>query len=341
MAVHARALALRIPRLDAPLAAFVLALAVLAVCLGAPTASFPHSIYRHLIVFDVSQSMNVADVPQPGRTRLEHAKASAIEAMTALPCGSEVGIGLFAGHRTLVLFTPVEICAHYGDIATTVRSIDWRMAWVARSEVAKGVHSSLKAARTLHRRISVIFLTDGHEAPPLHPAHRPRYDGVPGEIPGAIAGVGGLVPRPIPKLDMNGKTKGFWHADEVMQVDPFSLGRPTSASNERLEGIDTADVDARIAAGREHLSSLKENYLRDLAARLSLHYARIESAKDLRRLLLHPQLAIERTTEADLRPLLGGLALVLIACGYAAGAGRMRGRRSQIKSPFLPTKGTP
>ena len=56
----------------------------------------------------------------PPRTRLEQAKAAAVEALARLPCGSEVGLGLFTGHRTLVLFTPVEVCEHYGDISRTI-----------------------------------------------------------------------------------------------------------------------------------------------------------------------------------------------------------------------------
>ncbi len=338
---RAARLARAVPRVDAQLTTMVLALALLALGLRDPTWPMRQSVYRHLLVFDITQSMNVVDDPSRGGSRLERATAWAIEAMTAFTCGSEVGVGLFTCHRCLVLFTPVEICEHYGDISTTVGSLDWRMAWAARSEVAKGLHSALEVAGSLGRRTSVIFFTDGHEAPPLHPAHRPRYDGVPGEIRGALAGVGGLQPLPIPKLDLDGGTGGFWQADDVMQVDAFSLGRNTSLSGERLGGIERSDLDARIAAGREHLSSLKQAYLRDLAVRLSLQYARIDGPDDLASLLRHPALGIERDAEVDARPLIGGLALVLIVSGYAVRAVFPRLGRAQIGWPFSSTSGTP
>jgi mxaL protein len=310
------------PRFDAQLLALALSVAALALALTRPTLVLERDAFRHLLVFDITQSMNVEDVPWRGghRSRLEHAKASAIDALARLPCGSAAGVGLFTGHRTLLLFAPVEVCEHYGDISMTIRSVDWRMAWAARSEVAKGLHSSLEAARTLGRGTTIAFLTDCHEAPPLHPDHQPRFDGVPGEVGAVVAGFGGLEPVPIPKLDANGKAHGHWSVDDVQQIDSFTLGRHTSVSGEGLSGIDTADVQARVAAGREHVSSLREDYLRGLTARLGLRYGRVESAADLTAALQHPDLAIARAAPADLRPALAALALALLLLGHGCAA---------------------
>ena len=66
-----------------------------------------------------------------------------------------------------------------------------------------------------------------------------------------------------------------------MQVDTFTLGRSTSVS-EGFAGADDGDhVQARIAAGTEHLSALREEYLRSLARGLRLQYRRVESVGDL------------------------------------------------------------
>ena len=52
-----------------------------------------------------------------------------------------------------------------------------------------------------------------------------------------------------------------------------------------MVGIDNTDVARRIASGREHLSSLREPYLRQLATALGLHYHRLETPEALARRL--------------------------------------------------------
>ena len=301
----------------------VAALALAAAGLGRPMLPLPSDVFRHLVVFDITQSMNVGDA-MPGDdtlTRLEHAKAAVLEAATALPCGSELGLGLFTGHRTFLVLAPVEICASYPDLAATVRAVDWRMAWTARSEIAKGVHSGLGIAEALGPQTVLVFLTDGHEAPPLHPELRPSYRGEPGSVRGLLAGVGGPVPLPIPKLDPQGKNLGYWGAEDVMQVDELSLGRGTSVT-EGYAGTDTGAVQTRIESGTEHLSALREPYLRSIADGLRLHYQRVGSAGDLRSALRHPDFANELASMTDLRPWLAGVAALLVAGSYFVPARR-------------------
>ena len=320
---------------DARLVMLALALALVAAGLGRPVLPMPSSVYRHLVVFDITQSMNVEDTAAPDnpRSRLEHAKAAVLDAAAALPCGSELGLGLFTGHRVFLLFAPVEVCGNYGDLSATVRAVDWRMAWAARSEIAKGVHSGLAAAKALGPRTTLVFLTDGHEAPPLHPELRPRFAGEPGEVRGLLAGVGGSSPASIPKLDPRGRRLGEWRAEDVMQVDAFTLGRSTSVSEGFAGAGDAGDVQARIAAGTEHLSALREEYLRSLARGLRLQYRRVESADDLAAALEHADFAIERTSPADLRPPLAVAAALLVAGSYVVPLWRRRVRQRRRIDP--------
>ena len=313
------------PAPGARLALLVLALALVAVGLGRPMVPLSSDVFRHLVVFDITQSMNVGDAT-PGNgalTRLEHAKAVVLEAATALPCGSELGLGLFTAHRTFLVIAPVEVCANYPDISAAVRSVDWRMAWVARSEIAKGVHSGLRVARALGPQTTLVFLTDGHEAPPLHPELRPNLGGEPGEVRGAIGGVGGTTPLPIPKFDPQGQDLGYWGTEDVMQLDELSLGRGTSVSDS-YSSVDNPGVKTRIASGTEHLSALREVYLRSLADGLRLRYRRISSAGDLETLLRHPDFANERKSLTDIRLLLAGVAALLVAGSYVLPVARRR-----------------
>ena len=331
---------------DRALLALLVAAAALLTALTDPIVDRERDVHRQLLVFDITQSMNVIDDPRGASppTRLQRAQRAAIAALARMTCGSEIGVGLFTGHRTLVLFAPVEVCAHFGDIAATIGAIDWRMAWEARSEVAKGLHSALLATRSLGGDASVVFLTDGHEAPPVSRTLPPRYRGAVGEVRGAVGGVGGDVLRPIPKLDPEGRQRGFWRPQDVLQVDPGSLGRPgSSAGDDTADAIDQVALRRRIAAGNEHLSSLKEDYLRGLARGLELHYRRVRDADDLRRLLEHPDLAMDRPSVLALRGPLGALALVLVAAVYA-GAWWPRGTRKRAQRSGMPrasTSGTP
>ena len=307
------------------------ALALVVIALARPTLPLPSGVFRHLVVFDITQSMNVGDATpsDAAPTRLEHAKAAVLDAAAALPCGSEIGLGLFTGHRTFLVLAPVEVCTSYADVSEIVRAVDWRMAWAARSEVAKGVHSGLAVAKALGPATSLVFLTDGHEAPPLHAELRPRSPGNAGPVRGLLAGVGGPVPMPIPKLDPQGGSLGYWGAEDVLQVDELSLGRHTSVP-ESYAGYDDSDVAARIASGTEHLSTLRAAYLRSLASGLGLHYRHVGSADELTRAIQHPDLANETETVRDLRPLLAGAALLLVAGSYVVPGRWPRGGDAKV-----------
>lgn len=288
-----------------------------------PTFLLERDVYRHLLVFDISQSMNVRDVTLGDRatSRLEFSKSAAVEALGDLPCGSSVGLGIFTGHRTFVLSMPVDVCEHYGELAGMIGAIDWRMAWLARSEIAKGLHSALLASEAMGRETTLVFFTDGHEAPPIHPDFRPRYEGQPGTVKGALGGIGGMTPVPIPKLAPDGTALGYWKATEVLQVDPYTLGRPGSVSRESMVGVEQSTMAERIAHGTEHLSSLRESYLETLAGELRLAYRRIRSPADMSKLLRSPGLTISRPAMTDLRWVLALVALVALVSSHLLPAG--------------------
>ena len=257
----------------------VLALVLLGVATTYSTFRVSQDTYRYLFVVDITQSMNVTDMEldAAAATRLEFTKAAIETAFRSLPCGSEAGLGIFTAHRTFVMFTPVEICEHYSALSDMLEKIDWRMAWTARSEVAKGLYSAIDAARQTQNDTRLVFLTDGHEAPPLNRDIRPPFSEEPGSVTGFIAGVGRTVPSRIPHFDDNGTIVGYWSHEEVMQIDVHSLGRAGTEQGEPMVGINMANVARRIALGQEHLSSLRENHLQELAVQTGLDYMRIDS----------------------------------------------------------------
>jgi len=256
-----------------------LALLFLGVATTVSTFRVSQNTFRYLFVLDITQSMNVGDMELDSRstTRFDFGKSAVETALRNLPCGSEAGLGLFTAHRSFVMFTPVEICEHYRALSQMLRKIDWRMAWTARSEVAKGLYSAIEATLQIPADTRLVFLTDGHEAPPLNRNIRPPMRAEPGAVIGLIAGIGGLFPSRIPHLDDNDNIVGYWRHDEVMQIDIYSLGRATSEQSEPMVGVNMANISRRIMLGQEHLSSLRENHLQELAAQTGLDYVRIES----------------------------------------------------------------
>ena len=75
-----------------------------------------------------------------------------------------------------MLLAPVEVCDNRPELLATLAQIDGRMAWTGNSEVAKGLNSSLRASRELPGAPSLVFMSDGHEAPPVNPRYRPKFD---------------------------------------------------------------------------------------------------------------------------------------------------------------------
>jgi mxaL protein len=305
--------------------AWLLGGAALALALGflQPTVPWKRGLFEQIVVIDVTQSMNVTDQRLEGKpvSRLAFAKHALRQTLSALPCGSKIGWALFTEHRSYLLFAPVEVCEHLDELRATLDAIDNRMAWIGGSEVAKGLHSGLSIARQLPDTPAMVFVTDGHEAPPLNPRHRPAFDDTPGAVPGVVVGVGGSLPSPIPKLDPSGRPLGFWRADEVMQHDLRSQGRGASVSDERLADDGNGPPAPTSAAlgvtpGSEHLSALREAYLRLLASEAGLAFHRLDTVEGLTAAMTAPALSRRVAVRADARVVLSLLALVLLLWRY-------------------------
>lgn len=277
--------------------------------------------YDHIVVFDVTQSMNVRDQQLDGEavSRLDFAKHAFRQALLTLPCGSKVGWAIFTEYRSFLLFAPVEVCANIGELRATLAHVGGAMAWSGNSEVAKGVHSAIGIAKLLPGTPSLVFVTDGQEAPPLNPRYRPQFDDKPGDIGGLLVGVGGSLPVPIPKSDALGRPLGFWKADEVMQTDPRSQGRGASVSGERLVDDGAAGGSTALGAtpGSEHLSSLREAYLRLLAGEQGFSFLRLQQADALSAALQSAALAKPVPVRLDLQPALAALAFLLMLASSA------------------------
>ncbi|MBC5782206.1 VWA domain-containing protein [Ramlibacter sp. USB13] len=271
------------------------ALALLLLAVAMPPVTLPLQRSETVVVFDITQSMDVEDVQLDGApaSRLAFAREAARRALRELPCGSRVGWAAFTEYRTLLLLAPIEVCENYNDLLATLGEIDGRMRWGNASEVAKGVFWALRAARDLGPRTAVVFLTDGQEAPPF--SALPRFDDVKaGQVRGWLLGVGGPVPQPIPRTDAEGKRVGYWRAADVQQ---------------------RAAPDGQPRA-HEHLSELREPHLRMLSDRTGLAYAALRDPAALARWMRDPRLAHPVSVPTDLSAVPAVLALLLLVLHF-------------------------
>ena len=344
-------------RLDARQSLLLLAGLLLAAGWLLPGLQWLQPRVNQVVVLDITQSMNVVDQPMADHgnaamqaadptstgpatlSRLAAAKLALRQALDTLPCGSRLGWAIFTEHRSFLLLLPVEVCAHRAELRDTLAGIHVGMAWAGDSEIAKGLHSALDIAAKLPSRASLVFVTDGHESPPLNPRHRPHLDDKPGAVAGVIVGVGAALPSAIPKTDPQGRPLGHWSAGDVQQTDPRSQGRGGSVAGELLAEEDGAQAGGPGAGpgaaglgatglgatglgatpGTEHLSALREPYLQLLANERGLGYHRLGQPEALAQALRAPALLQPVAVPLQARAPLGWLALALLAWRQALG----------------------
>lgn len=297
-----------------------IAAALLAASLLSPRWPLPGRSWHQVVMVDITQSMNAADAVWDGQpvSRLVFVRRALSKALASMPCGSRLGVGVFTEYRSLLLLAPVEVCANYDELLAVFSRLDGRMAWAGASEVSRGVFSAVRIVKPLAGSPSLVFVTDGHEAPPLRPGVALSPEDSSGELRGSIVGVGGNQPVPIPKYDMDGHLLGVWAADEVMQADTASLGRTVGGAQQSLVGADGKPLQVFAGSGIEHLSALKEDHLRALALATRLDYRRAVTPQDLAAALRDPRSAQTVTAPRDARvvPLALALGLLVTAlCG--------------------------
>jgi len=266
-----------------------------------------------IAIIDVTGSMNVRDgVPgQSAVTRLDRAKSAVIDLARMLPCGSRLGAGIFTERRSFLLFGLADSCLDYEPLRGSIEDVDWRMAWEGDSYVARGLYDAIGIADSLAS--NVIFLTDGHEAPPLPASGIPDFEGTPGKVKGLIVGVGGPEKMPIPKFDDDGREIGHYGPMDVPHVNRHGLPGKDMSSAEGWHPRN-APQGGDLVVGEEHLSAMRESYLKELAGRTGLAFVDLAAAGNL----LKPLVAagekreVETISKASIFPGTASLFLFLV-----------------------------
>ena len=279
----------------------LVALIALCICLLNPRMPMEQDTYRYIFVLDITQSMNTRDyhLPNLPPDRLSFSKQAMRSAIQKMPCGSKTGIALFTTQNVMLLFDPLEVCAHFSVIDNVISRIDWRMSWAADSNIERGLYTAIRTAINQDKPTHLVFLSDGEQN--VSELHRPPLTKHFGAAKGFIIGVGGTDPTPIPKLDAQNNLIGYWSNNEV-EIFPLS----GAALTKNLE------KNTASPAQDNYLSVLHEDDLRFLARSTGLSYQKLENPDQFTRLLQTPSLAEQRTIKRDIRWMIALFALALI-----------------------------
>lgn len=260
-----------------------------------------------LFVIDITQSMDVKDVEQDGEmiSRSVWAAEYVKQTLQQLPCGSQVGLAAFSEARSLILINPVEVCASYNDLTRMLSKVNSSMAWALSSEISKAAFVAIDQAKLIEPNPDIVFITDGHEAPPLHDELFPKYQGKLGDVSGVFIGIGGDELSPIPKHSIDGIDEGFWQENDVLHEDVYA-----SLRNETVE--------TRAARPRkEHLSSQKKTHLEKLAKMLDFDYVASPSrVNTVINALKHKVKTHDQVVNYNWAPWFAGIALFLLVLLY-------------------------
>ncbi|HPE61990.1 MAG TPA: VWA domain-containing protein [Thiolinea sp.] len=270
----------------------LLALLCMALALLRPFWLLERKVWNYSFILDITQSMNTRDYHLNGELtdRLTVARQAMRAALKQLPCGSQVGLGLYTANNTYQLFNPLEVCEHYAIITDVLDHIDWRMAWANDSQIQYGLYAALELMNESDNPPALVFLTDGDQSPPADPAREPAFMGTPGQPGGVIIGTGNEIPTPVPHLAPDNSISGYWTREEALN---------------NAGGLNA--VQSHL-----YLSRLDQPRLQRFASITGLDYHHLQHPEQLGRWLLDPDLATTRRVSTDMRWLFGGMALVLV-----------------------------
>lgn len=292
------------------IALLTVALLLLIVAMFKPTMPIKREIYSYLLVADISQSMNVADMTINGKTvtRMAYQQYLMHRIVSELPCGTQVGIGLFAGVSIAALYTPIEVCENFHAIEHSIDRLDWRSGWSGNSRIRDSMFTLARLIRSFPEAAQVVYFTDGEEAPKLHVFNTKDLTGFQGGKNWLFVGVGSDKGTAIPKLDEANQVIGYW-SNESFALQPGVAQISESNIGTRNDSVAFGESD-------RYLSKLDEKYLESITKEISANYVNGESVQAVLSAMKKQPPARRDKSKFELRWLLAGVAGVLFLLAY-------------------------
>ena len=287
-----------------------IALLLLIVALFKPTIPIKRDVYSYIFVTDISQSMNVIDMPLNGKlvSRMQYQQHLLHRVIGELPCGTQVSIGLFAGVSVAALYTPIEVCQNFAAIEDTIDHLDWRNGWSGNSRVRESMVTLAKLIRSFPEPAQVVYLSDGEETPKLHVFNTRDLTGFLGGKDWLLVGVGGDKGTAIPKLNEQNQLIGYWSAESfAMQPGVAQIAQENIGARE--DSVATAPSD-------RYMSRLDEKYMMSVAKEIGGNYVNGGSVQNVLSAMKKQPPARREKAEFDLKWILAGLAGLLFLAAY-------------------------
>ncbi len=286
------------------------AFVLLVIALFKPTVPIKREIYSYLLVADISQSMNVVDESINGKpvTRMQYQQYLLHRIIGEMPCGTQVGIGLFAGVSVAALYTPIEVCENFAAIEDTIDHLDWRTGWSGNSRIRESMVTLAKLIRSFPEVAQVVYLTDGEETPALHAFNTRDLTDFQGGKDWLFVGIGSDKGTAIPKLDENNQVIGYW-SSESFAMQPGIAQISESNIGTRNDSVASGTSD-------RFLSKLDEKYLQTMSKEINAQYVNGDSVQAVLSAMKKQPPARRDKAKFELKWLLAGAAGLLFLAAY-------------------------
>jgi mxaL protein len=233
-----------------------------------PQIKLKQDVHNYLLVADVSQSMNAQDVKLNNKviSRMDYTKHLMKRVVETSSCGTYISLGVFAAENVGLLLTPLEVCANYDVITDSIDHLEWRMAWRGNSRLTFGIKSAESMFDYLNIPATMLFFTDGDEAPKVNAINKLDLSGVQIGKNLLFIGVGGHQPVPIPRYNSSNKWVGYWSSD-TKENSAGAVGDTYSDTSK-----DEPDPIVAYAEFDRYLSQLDSEYLKQISAEIKGSY---------------------------------------------------------------------
>lgn len=279
-----------------------------------PSIPINQSLYRYILIADISQSMNTEDmkINQKTVSRLDYTKHIMSRLVEDFPCGTKVSIGMFAGVSVSATYSPIEVCENFSNINTTISKLDWRATWSGNTRIRESVINLARLIRSFPESAQVIFFTDGEEAPKLHVFNTRDLEQFQGGNDWLFVGIGSDEGAPIPKYDNKNQLIGYWSNDS------FALQPGIAQISESNIGV----RDNKVASGAtdRYMSKLDSEYLEKLAKEIGGFYVDGQSYRAVKKEMKKQPPAWKAPDQFYLQPILCFLALLFFIARFISKA---------------------
>lgn len=278
-----------------------------------PQIQLKQDVHNYLLVADVSQSMNAQDLKLDNKTvsRMDYTKHLMKRVVETSSCGTYISLGVFAAENVGLLLMPLEVCANYDVITDTIDHLEWRMAWRGNSRLSFGIKSAESMFDYLNIPATMLFFTDGDEAPKVNAINKLDLSGVQIGKNLLFVGVGGSQPVAVPRYNSSNKLVGYW-SSETKENSAGAVGDTYSDTSK-----DEPDPIVAYAEFDRYLSQLDSEYLKQVSEEIKGGYIEGKDTQEFYSYIQSQKPSASFVTAYSLKWLYLTLAVLMIVLIYA------------------------